>query len=185
MGLFPLIDLPDLPTVGQGPRQLFREVAWDFKANKPVWRGGEPVYVTGAPAVLVWAWMALQTEMRMHDVFTRDYGLGIRSGLTGKAYTQTVQRAEAIRYVKEALMVNPYITAVTAVEVSFDGSELKVDCSIKTVYGTVPLTAARAQVKGSKPYIPVTPEPCNHVEMTAEEVARLWDETAVPADGEE
>ena len=178
MGLFPLIDLPSLPAGGQGARQLYREVAWDYQANRPIWRGGEPVYITGAPAVQVWAWKALQTEMGMHDVFTRDYGLGIRSELMGKPYTQTVQRSEAIRYVKQALMINPYITDVTAVEVSFAGSELSVDCTIRTVYGEVAVSAGRAVVKSGPPYIPEDIEPCRHTEMTAAEVARLWDDTA-------
>ncbi len=188
MGLFPLIDLPSLAAEGQTARPLFREVGWDFKTNRPLWRGGEPVYCTGAQAVLVWAWLALQTELRMHDVFTRDYGLGIRSELMGKPFTQSVQHAEAIRYVKEALMINPYITDVTAVEVSFHGSELTVECTIKTVYGEVALSAERSTVTAARPVNPTPPDPCNHEEMTAEEIARMWAEImgqTEPADEEE
>ncbi len=136
MALFPLIKLPELP--GQsGKMPLFREVAWDFKKNVPIWRGGEPVYCTGASAVLVWAWNTLHVEKGLHDIFTREHGLGIREGLTGRPYTEEVRRSEAVRYVREALMVNPYITAVEAVEVLFHESTLTVNCRIQTIYGEV------------------------------------------------
>ena len=59
MALFPLIELPSVEDSSGTGRKLFREVAWDFRENKPIWRGGEPVYITGAPAVLVWAWNTL------------------------------------------------------------------------------------------------------------------------------
>lgn len=136
MALFPLISLPELTYKG-GRMPLFREVAWDFKKNVPIWRGGEPVYCTGSAAVQVWAWNTLHAEKGLHDVFTRDHGLGIREGLTGKAYTEEVRQSEAIRYVREALMVNPYITAVEAVEVLFNESTLTVNCKLQTIYGEV------------------------------------------------
>lgn len=143
MALFPLIELPSVEDGSGTGRKLFREVAWDFRENKPIWRGGEPVYITGAPAVLVWAWNTLQTEKRMYDIYTWNHGLGIRSELIGKPYTASVQQSEAVRYVKEALMVNPYITEVSAVEVSFAGSELTVSCRINTVYGEVSVVGCR------------------------------------------
>jgi hypothetical protein len=142
MALFPLISLPDLE--GQnGSQKLFREVAWDLRNNKPIWRGGEPVYVTGASAVLVWAWNAIQAEKGLYDVFTRDYGLGIREGLLGKAYTDDVRQSEGARYVQECLMTNPYITSVTAVSVTFEASWLEVTCRIQTVYGEVNVNGCR------------------------------------------
>lgn len=136
MSLFPLIDLPELETEQGGQMQLFREVAWNFRENRPIWRGGEPVYVTGASAVLVWAWNALHALRGRHDIFTRDYGLGIRE-LTGKGYNEQIRRSEAIRYVREALLTNPYITAVEAVSISFEGSLLTISCKIQSVYGEV------------------------------------------------
>ena len=67
MSLFPLISQPDIGalTATEG-LPLYREVDWDFRTNKPVWKGGNPVYVTGARAVLVWAWNALHTERYAH-----------------------------------------------------------------------------------------------------------------------
>ena len=79
----------------------------------------------------------------MYDIYTWDHGLGIRSELIGKPYTASVQQSEAVRYVKEALMVNPYITEVSAVEVSCAGSKLTVSCKINTVYGEVSVVGCR------------------------------------------
>lgn len=136
MALFPLINLPEILGKDESRLPLFREVAWNFRDNVPIWRGGEPVYVTGASAVLVWCWNTLHTLRGMHDIYTADFGLGIRE-LTGKAYTETVRQSEAIRYVKEALLVCPYVTAVDAVDIGMEGSMLTISCKIQSVYGEV------------------------------------------------
>ena len=136
MALFPLINLPEILGKDESRLPLFREAAWNFRDNVPIWRGGEPVYVTGASAVLVWCWNTLHTLRGMHDIYTADFGLGIRE-LTGKAYTETVRQSEAIRYVKEALLVCPYVTAVDAVDIGMEGSMLTISCKIQSVYGEV------------------------------------------------
>lgn len=64
----------------------------------------------------------------------------IRPGLTrpdGQSYTEEVRQSEAIRIVRETLLVNPYITNVTQVSISFEGSTLHLHCKITTIYGEV------------------------------------------------
>lgn len=137
MSLFPLISQPDvgeLATTGGLP--LYREVDWNFQTNKPVWKGGNPVFVTGARAVLVWAWNALHTERFAHDVFSSDYGLDSET-LLGRAYSSEVREAEAVRIVRETLQVNPYITNVTQVSVEFEDSVLHLSFKLTTIYGEV------------------------------------------------
>lgn len=134
-GVLPLIfGAGSLAAAGSMP--LYRETDWDFRTNKPVWRSGSPVFVTGARAVLVWAWNALHTERFAHDVFSADYGPDF-TGLIGQSYTEEVRQSEAIRIVRETLLVNPYITNVTQVSVSFESSTLHLHCKITTVYGEV------------------------------------------------
>ena len=137
MSLFPLISQPDVGalTATEG-LPLYREVDWDFRTNKPVWKGGNPVYVTGGRAVLVWAWNALHTMRFDHDVFSTDYGLDGNT-LLGQAYSGEVRESEAIRIVRETLQVNPYITNVTQVSVSFEGSVLHLSFKLTTIYGEV------------------------------------------------
>lgn len=137
MSLFPLISQPDIGELtGTGGLPLYREVDWDFRTNKPVWKGGNPVFVTGARAVLVWAWNALHTERFAHDVFSTDYGLD-RETLLGEAYSSEVREAEAIRIVRETLQVNPYITNVMQVKVSLEGAVLHLSFKLTTIYGEV------------------------------------------------
>lgn len=136
MSLFPLINQPDSGELLETELPLFRETDWDFNANCPVWRGGNPVFVTGARAVLVWAWNALHTERFAHDVFSADYGPDF-TGLIGQPYTEEVRQSEAIRIVRETLMVNPYITAVTQVSAVFHDSVLTLNFKMATIYGEV------------------------------------------------
>ena len=141
MSLFPLLTPPE-GTGGTAALPLFREPAWDFGANRPIWRGGEPVYVSGASAVLVWAWNALHTEKGLYDAFTRDYGLGIRA-LVGQPYSETIKQSEGSRYVRECLMTNPYITAVEQVDVTFEETVLTLTVRIRTIYGEVTVDGCR------------------------------------------
>lgn len=137
MSLFPLISaVNDGTAVFSEGLPLCREVDWNFQTNQPVWRGGNPVFVTGARAVLVWAWNALHTPRFAHDVFSSAYGLD-RETLLGQAYSEGIREAEAIRVVRETMLVNPYITNVTQVGVNFAGSILYLRFKLTTIYGEV------------------------------------------------
>ena len=136
MSLFPLIDAPDTGTAASGTLPLAREVAWDFARDQPIWRSGKPLYVTGADAVLVWAWNCIHTERFAHDVFTSDYGQDL-AGLIGKPYGDEVRQSEAVRKLREALLINPYITSVHQVSATFEASWLHVSFSLHTIYGEV------------------------------------------------
>ena len=100
--------------------------------------GGVPVEVSGAEAVRVWCWKALMTPRYRHEIYTGDYGSETEE-LIGQAYTADVKRAEAARYVREALMVSPYVTAVRDIDTDFDGDRLTVRCTVETIYGEVEL----------------------------------------------
>lgn len=135
--VLPLIFEPDGNVISAAEGMpLYRETDWNFVTNRPVWRGGNPVFVTGARAVLIWAWNALHTERFAHDVFSAGYGPDF-TGLIGQSYTEEVRQSEAIRIVRETLMVNPYITGVSQVSVSFEDSTLHLHFKMTTVYGEV------------------------------------------------
>lgn len=135
MTLFPLLQAPEEERSSPTDR-LYREVDWDMKNNRPIWVRGSPKWVTGARAVAAWAANALYTERDSKDIFTQDYGLELRA-LAGKPFTEMVKQSEAIRYVQECLMVNPYITQVRQIDVDFTGSSLTLRCAIDTIYGEV------------------------------------------------
>ena len=137
--LFPIIQPEAEPTV-QEKLPLCREVAWDFARGIPIYAGGRPVEVTDLEAVTVWIWKALKTARFHHDIYTWDYGCEAES-LIGKAFTAQVKESEAVRYVREALAPNPYITDVRQVDVSFQGTKLTISCQVSTIYGEAEVTA--------------------------------------------
>ena len=133
--LFPIVT-----PAGEATRQqnlpLYRDVAWDFEQDRPVFRRGEPVIVTGAEALRVWAYNALKTVRYRHEIWSFDYGCELER-LVGQPYAQETKRAEAIRYIQEALLANPYITAVTVSSLDFDGSTFSADVAVSSIYGEV------------------------------------------------
>lgn len=137
--LFPLIQ-PQTEAPPPLPLPLCKEVAWDFKAGKPLFRQGDPVVVTGVEAVKVWCWKALMTQRTRYPIYTWDFGSDHET-LMGQNYTGELKAAEAARYVREALEINPYITAVRDIRVSFDQGDLSISCHIITIYGEVNVLA--------------------------------------------
>lgn len=134
-GIFPIVQ-PEAVETAPERLPLCMEVAWDFEGGKPIFSGGKPLVVTGADAVKVWIWKALMTARFRHSVYTWDYGNEVES-LIGQPFTPAVKHSEAVRYVREALMVNPYIRAVRQVDVTFENDDLTICCEVETIYGEV------------------------------------------------
>lgn len=132
--LFPIIQPETVKEETELP--LYREVKWDFEKGRPAFRGGEPVVVEGAEAIKTWVWKALVTERARYEIYSWDFGSEVES-LIGQPYTDELKRAEAVRYVREALEINPYITEVTAASVEFDNGVLTINVTVDTVYGEV------------------------------------------------
>ena len=142
MTLFPLIEAP-AEGGGQdasGVLPLYREAAWDFTNDVPIWRGGSPKWVTGGQAVATWVWNTLHYIRCSLDIFSWDWGNDVQN-LTGKPFTQGVKESEAVRYIQECLLVNPYITDVRQISVSFTESTLSIRCAVDTIYGEVTVDA--------------------------------------------
>lgn len=135
-----MVSPPPVDQAAAAELPLARECAWDYQSNKPIYRRGEPVVVEGREAVKVWIWKALKTARFHHDIYTWDYGCEAES-LIGKAFTAQVKESEAVRYVREALAPNPYITDVRQVDVSFQGTKLTISCQVSTIYGEAEVTA--------------------------------------------
>lgn len=136
MSLFPIIQ-PQFEVVEE-ERPLYRETAWDYKLDCPIWKNGTPVIVEGLEAVKVWAWNALKTERFRHSIYSWNYGCELE-GLIGQAYTEALKRSEAARYVKECLLTNPYITGITNIAADFTGEQLTITCDVQTEYGNFKL----------------------------------------------
>ena len=127
---------PMFTTVEAQPAELplYTDVAMDYERGIPRFSGGNPVLVSGLEAVKSWAWRAVKTARYRWSCFTWDYGCELEA-LAGQPYGQETRRSEAVRYVREALEVCPYITSAQAVVEGLEGSSLHIRVVMRTVYG--------------------------------------------------
>ena len=130
--LFPLFQTA--PQSAAAALPLLRDVAMDYETGAPLFAGGNPVVVSGLEAVKSWAWRAIQTARYRYSSFSWDYGCELEN-LVGQPYGQDTRRSEAVRYVREALEVCPYITSAQAVVEGLEGSSLHIRVVMRTVYG--------------------------------------------------
>ena len=69
-------------------------------------------------------------------MFSWSFGCELEA-LVGQPYRADTKRSEAERYVREALLVNPYIKGVTQIGVDFQDSALSLRFKLTTIYGEV------------------------------------------------
>lgn len=129
--LFPMFSAPQSAGAGL---PLYRDVQMDYEKGCPVWAGGSPVFVTGLEAVRGWAWRAIDTARYQFSVFSWSYGCELEA-LVGQPYREDTKRSEADRYVREALLVSPYIREAQVTQTSFEDSTVRIAVDLTTVYG--------------------------------------------------
>ena len=139
MSLFPFIsnNVDEMKVDNIFP--MYREIAWDFEKNIPILENGDFKLIEGNEAIKVWVYKALLTPRYSYSIYSWDYGSELMD-LIGKAYTPSLTKEEAKRYIKEALLINPYILEVTVVDTSFNNGLLSADIKIVTIYGESEVT---------------------------------------------
>ena len=138
MSLFPFISNDDEVKVDNS-FPLYKEVAWDFEKNVPVIENGDFKIVEDNNAIKVWVYKALLTPRYNYSIYSWDYGSELLD-LIGKAYTPSLTKSEAKRYIEEALLINPYILEVTVMDTDFKNDLLSADIKIVTIYGESEVT---------------------------------------------
>ena len=133
MSLFPFVSDTDEVKVNNS-FPLYKEVAWDFKKDAPILENGDFKIIEGNNAIKVWIYKALLTPRYRYSIYSWNYGSELMD-LIGKAYTPSLTKEEAKRYIKEALLINPYILEVTVVDTSFNNGLLSADIKLLTIYG--------------------------------------------------
>ena len=138
MNLFPMIQ-PELE-LKDASLPMYKEIAWDFEHNIPIYKNGSPKWITGKEAVLVWAWKARHEQKYSYPIYSWNYGCQLES-LIGQTVSEELKQSEAMRYVRQTLTENPYITDVKEVSVSFTNDVLSISCILNTRYGEVKVNA--------------------------------------------
>ena len=133
MNLFPFVTYKE-DAVKDNTFPLYKEIAWDFKRNTPILENGDFKTVEGNEAIKVWVYKALLVPRYQYSIYTWDYGSELMD-LIGKAYTPSLTKSEAKRYIEEALKINPYILDINVVDTDFKDSILSANVKITTIYG--------------------------------------------------
>ncbi len=135
--LFPIIGDVSTATTAT-TTAMYREVACD-ENGLPLWKNGSPIIVEGAEAVRIWVMTALRTNRYFHGIYTNQFGCELTS-LVGKGFDDDIKTSEAPRMVREALLVNPYITSVSDITVEFSDHTMTITATVNTIYGEVSVT---------------------------------------------
>ena len=133
MSLFPFISPPEIENI-YPEYPLYRECAWDFKNDLAIFEDGSPKIVTGNEAIKVWVYKAIKTTRYHYEIYTWNYGCEIES-LLGKGFHFGFIESETKRFIREALIVNPYITYIAKIDVTFEKDTLRAYVELETIYG--------------------------------------------------
>lgn len=131
--LFPSIPTVEGTATNRRDLPMMKEVKFDFEHGVPVFDQGEPVIVEGAEAVKIWVWHAIQAERYRYEYESWRYGNELYR-LRGRNYQAGTIEAEAKRYIVEALLVCPYITSATVIEMVPEGDTLHFTVRYTDVY---------------------------------------------------
>lgn len=119
----------------EAPLPLFTEWAVDWESGTFDTRDGDFYTVTGDEALQIWVWRVLQPEIERfrYTAWSHDYGneLGqLLGGVTDQGILESLLR----QYIREALLVSPYITEADGFSFSKSGSAVEVRFTVHTVY---------------------------------------------------
>ncbi|HBF0593435.1 TPA: DUF2634 domain-containing protein [Clostridioides difficile] len=135
--IFPFIGVPEDYEIPKTEELgLFREVAWNFEKDEPIIENGDFKVVEENEAIKVWVYKCIKTNRYEHEIHSWGYGTEL-SELIGQKYSKGLTESEASRYIKEALLVNPYVLDVNISNTRFIDDLLSVDIVINTIYGEV------------------------------------------------
>ncbi|EJO5347133.1 DUF2634 domain-containing protein [Clostridium botulinum] len=115
---------------------LFKEYAWDFQNNKFILEDGNFKIVEGNEALKVWIWKALKTQRYRYLAYSWDYGQELDE-LIGKGLSNEALKLEVKRYIKESLLINPYLKEIYNLNITLEEAKLEIDFIVDTVYGEV------------------------------------------------
>lgn len=125
-------------TAGTGAAlPLYTEWAVDWDAGALALRDGAPYTVSGTEALKIWVRLALTPDNArfLYSAHSHDYGNELTEVL---GETGGILESRVRQYIREALLISPYITAVDGFSFARSGSLLEAAFSVHTVYEDFP-----------------------------------------------
>ena len=131
------------PDCGTAPTQsnnsdtlpYYTDWAVDWEAGTFAMRNGKPYLVGGAEALKNWVICALHPDSRrfLCSAHSADYGNELAL-LVGECLDQGILESQLRYYIRETLLISPYITAVDGFTFSQKGSRVTVYFTVHTIY---------------------------------------------------
>ncbi len=97
---------------------------------------GHPQWVEGKEALKNWIWKALHTKKDAFAAYSDQFGYEMYDDV-GMIRVDGEKIEQAVR---EALCISPYIEDVTDFSCERDGSAMRLEFTVETVYGNVEVT---------------------------------------------
>ena len=139
MSIFPFMSIDEVEVNIENSNNelpMYYEVGWNYIKDEPLIENNEFVIVEGNESIKVWIYKAIKTARYQYPIYSWDYGCEI-SSLIGQKYTKGLTKSEAERYIKEAILINPYVTDVKIIDINFSEDILSVSIQVDTIYGEV------------------------------------------------
>lgn len=115
---------------------VFKEYAWDYERDRFIYNAdGTHKIVEKNEAIKVWVLHTLRVERYRYLAYFDDYGIELEP-FVGTGPNDSERSSELFRYVKEGLLVNPYILDVTALSTKLDHKKITMKLQLATVYGS-------------------------------------------------
>lgn len=121
-------DTASLPT--------FKEYAWDFTKDTFIWINGKHKIVTENEALKVWIYKTLKTERWRYAAYDNCYGIELEQFI-GASTNNKPNSIVIEQYIKEALLINPYIKSIDSIQAAIEDDSLSYKIALTTIYGTL------------------------------------------------
>lgn len=82
----------------------------------------------------MWIWLCLHTQRFRWPIYSWDYGADLEQYI-GQSITEEFLNADCEDEIREALLVNPFITDIEDFEASFDNGRLVISFTVVTKFG--------------------------------------------------
>ena len=115
---------------------VFKEYAWDYERDRFIYNAdGTHKIVEKNEAIKVWVLHTLRVERYRYLAYFDDYGIEL-DPFVGTGPNDKQRASQLYQYVKEGLLVNPYILDVTAMSTKLDHKKITMNLQLETVYGS-------------------------------------------------
>lgn len=139
----PFVTGPTASDITSNNLPVFKEFAWDFERDRFLYNAdGSHKIVEKNEAIKVWVMHALRVERYRYLAYFDDYGIELEP-FVGTGPNDKERSSELFQYIKEGMLVNPYIVDVIALSTELDHKKITMTLNLETVYGS---TSVRIEV---------------------------------------